>query len=73
MARYEVRAYIGLSAALKAERDAIEAEAPLLNVQHNKGRGLPRGKINDALGAAGKTLERRRELWAAAFAAKASA
>lgn len=43
MTRYEVSAPIkGRIAARKAERAAIAAEAPLLNVHHNKGCGLPR-------------------------------
>jgi predicted GIY-YIG superfamily endonuclease len=42
MARYEVQEVVGFTAARKAEREAIAAEAPLLNVHHNKGRGLPR-------------------------------
>jgi hypothetical protein len=42
MARYEVEEVRGRTAARKAEREAIEAEAPLLNVLHNKGRGLKR-------------------------------
>lgn len=40
MDRYEVEEVVGFAAARKAEREAIAAEAPLLNVHHNKGRGL---------------------------------
>lgn len=47
MDRYEVEEIVGRTAARKAERAAIKAEAPLLNVHHNDGRGLPRVKVSD--------------------------
>lgn len=45
MARYEVEEFPTRDEARKAEREAIGAEAPLLNIHHNKGRGLPRVKV----------------------------
>lgn len=43
MARYEAEGpFVGRIAGRNAEREAIAAEAPLLNVHHNKGRGLER-------------------------------
>jgi len=40
MARYQVEEFPSESDARRAERLAIAAEAPLLNVHHNQGRGL---------------------------------
>ena len=43
MDRHEVEGpFVGRIAGRKAEREAIAAEAPMLNLHHNKGRGLPR-------------------------------
>lgn len=43
MDRYEVEGPIaGRAAARQREREVIANEAPLVNVHHNKGRGLPR-------------------------------
>lgn len=43
MKRYEVEGpFIGRIAGRKAEREAIEHEAPFLNLHHNKGRGAKR-------------------------------
>ena len=39
MARHEAERVIGYDTARERERAAIEAEAPLLNTLHNKGRG----------------------------------
>lgn len=56
MTRYEVEGpFVGRLSGHKAEREAIGAEAPLLNLHHNKGRGLPREKVEPA------TLEELRE------------
>ncbi len=49
--RWEVEPepYIGRVAGLAAEKAAIEAEAPLLNVHHNKGRALHGDALWDEL------------------------
>lgn len=50
MDRYEVEQVVGYSAARAVEKAAIEAEAPLLNLHYNKGRGLKRVKVEPPTG-----------------------
>lgn len=45
MTRWTSEEYPTRLTARKAEKEAIGAEAPLLNIAHNKGRGLKRVKV----------------------------